>query len=108
MNHWISAALCGLLFTSRAALAQSAEPAAIEVTVRAPSRAESIERGAHAVRVVELEDARERTADAGEILARSEGVTVRRSGGLGSSASIGLRGFSDARVRAFADGVPLE
>jgi len=107
MTRWIIAASCGLLLVSKVAYADPAD-APIEVIVRARSRAESIEREPAAVRVVELEGARQRTADTGEVLARTEGVTVRRAGGLGSSASVGIRGFSDARVRAFADGVPLE
>lgn len=47
-------------------------------------------------------------ADLGEILARQEGVAVRRSGGLGSNATLSLNGLSGDQIRYFLDGVPLD
>jgi vitamin B12 transporter len=70
-------------------------------------RADRLRESAEAVAVVETTAARRESADLGELLARSEGVGVRRSGGLGSATRLSLAGFSDERVRVFLDGVPL-
>ena len=58
--------------------------------------------------VVDLGRARAGTADLGEVLARTEGVGVRRSGGLGSRTRLSLNGFTDDQVRILLDGVPLD
>ncbi|MEZ4324503.1 MAG: TonB-dependent receptor [Polyangiales bacterium] len=76
-----------------------------DAVVRSPAnvRRHSVE----AVDVVELGDAHTRTADLGEVLARAEGVSVRRSGGLGSAERISLAGLEGQQLRYFLDGVPL-
>lgn len=79
-----------------------------DVVVRALSEAEELEQSSDSVRVIETDEARTQSADMGEVLARSEGVSVRRSGGLGSSARICIQGVCDRGVRYFLDGVPLE
>ncbi len=88
------------------------EPAAaqtpIEVTVRGTSEADRRRQSAEAVTVVETERAKRESADLGEVLARTQGVGVRRGGGLGSSARFSLNGLTDEQVRFFLDGVPLE
>lgn len=43
-----------------------------------------------------------------EVLQRSTGVLVRRSGGLGSDAQINLNGLAGNAVRLYYDGIPLE
>src|SRR5690349_4698209 len=48
--------------------------------------ADALRDSSAAVTVVETEKDRVRTADLGEVLARSEGANVRRTGGLGSAA----------------------
>lgn len=47
-------------------------------------------------------------ADLGEVLSRVQGVSVRRSGGLGSAARFSLAGLTDDQIRFFLDGLPLE
>ena len=84
------------------------QQAPIEVSVRGLSQADRLRRSAKAVHVVETEQARRESADLGEVLSRSEGIGVRRSGGLGSSARFSLDGLTDDQVRFFLDGVPLE
>jgi vitamin B12 transporter len=91
-----------------ARLEPSAAEAPIEVTVRASSEAERRRQSAEAVTVVETERAKRESADMGEVLARTQGVGVRRSGGLGSSTRFSLNGLTDYQVRFFLDGVPLE
>ncbi len=81
---------------------------ALEVTVQGQSEAEQLRRSAQAVQVIEVEEAKQQTADLGEVLARTQGVSVRRTGGLGSNATFSLNGLSGDQVRFFLDGVPLE
>ncbi|WP_254625139.1 TonB-dependent siderophore myxochelin receptor MxcH [Myxococcus sp. CA051A] len=80
----------------------------IEVTGRQLSKGEERALSAEAVKVVELEEARQQTADLGEVLSRNTGVSVQRTGGLGSASRFSLSGFSGEQVRFFLDGVPLE
>ena len=80
----------------------------IEVTVRGESEAERLRQSAQAVHVIETEQAQLETADLGEVLARSQGIGVRRGGGLGSGTRFSLNGLTDDQIRFFIDGVPLE
>lgn len=85
-----------------------AEPGALpEVTVRSTSPVARLRQSAEAVQVIELQGAQRRTADLGDTLARSAGVTVQRAGGLGSETRFGLDGLEGDQVRFFVDGVPL-
>lgn len=95
-------------FAETADVAAAVEPPPIQVTVRGQSRVARVESGAQAVVAVDLADARERSADAAEVLARTAGVTVQRSGALGSRANIGIHGLSGHHVQSFVDGVPLD
>jgi TonB family protein len=79
-----------------------------EVNVRGFSDADRLRRSAEAVTVIETERAKRESADMGELLARTQGVSVRRSGGLGSRTRFSLNGLTDDQVRFFLDGVPLE
>ncbi|MFY0566290.1 TonB-dependent siderophore myxochelin receptor MxcH [Archangium lansingense] len=80
----------------------------IEISVQGETEAERRRQSAEAVRVVETERLQRETADMGEALARTEGVGVRRAGGLGSRTRFSLAGFSDEQIRFFIDGIPLE
>jgi len=82
--------------------------AAVTVTVHGETEAERLRESARAVTVVDLEQARKRTADLGEVLARTQGVGVRRAGGLGSGSQISLAGLTNDQIRFFLDGIPLE
>ncbi|MDF2698177.1 MAG: hypothetical protein K0S65_6560 [Labilithrix sp.] len=88
----------------RLALADELE----QVQVRGESRAERTRRSAEAVDVVDTTQARRESGDLGDVLARAEGVAVRRSGALGSAASFSLNGLTAEQVRFFVDGIPLE
>lgn len=66
------------------------------------------QQSAEAVSVVELRRAKQQSADLGEVLARTQGVAVRREGGLGSEARFSLNGLYDQQIRFFLDAVPLE
>jgi vitamin B12 transporter len=84
-------------------------PAApIEVRVRAQqSPQQRLQESAEAVSVIDTRKAKQQTADLGEVLARSQGVSVRRSGGLGSDALISMGGLQGEQIRLFIDGLPL-
>lgn len=74
---------------------------------RRDGHVEQRERSVEAVDVVDVRAAHQRTADLGEVITRTEAVTVRREGGLGSPERVGLGGFEGQQVRLFLDGVPL-
>ena len=84
------------------------DEAPIDIVVTAPSTADRIRRSAESVQVIETQHAKRESADLGAVLARTQGVSVRRSGGLGSATRLALNGLSDDQVRFFLDGVPLE
>lgn len=79
-----------------------------EVTVVSQSEKERMESSAKAVHVVETKEAKLKSADMGEVLAQTQGVSVRRSGGLGSGTRFSLNGLTGDQIRFFLDGVPLE
>lgn len=82
--------------------------AAEEIEIVDKSEGQKLRESARAVTVIDTRQAKERTADLGEVLSRAQGIQVRRSGGLGSSARLSLNGLYDDQVRFFIDGVPLE
>jgi vitamin B12 transporter len=86
------------------------EPAqATSVTVQgAKSEAEQLVHSAEAVSVIDLRTARQQTADLGQVLARTPGISVEREAGLGSNARISLAGLQGTQVKYFVDGIPLE
>jgi outer membrane receptor protein involved in Fe transport len=63
---------------------------------------------AEAVHVVETQEAKTRTEDMGQVLAREHGVSIRRTGGLGAGSRFNLAGLEGEQVRFYVDGVPLE
>ncbi len=93
--------------TSATSSAPSTEPET-EVLVKGLSVGGRMQQSAEAVHVVETTRARRETADMGQVVARTQGVVVRRSGGLGSDARFTLNGLSGDQVRYFLDGVPLD
>lgn len=92
---------------THASEAPNGEPP-LEVIVRGHSAANRLRRSAQAVHVIETEQAQRESADLGEVLARSQGIGVRRGGGLGSGTRFSLNGLTDDQIRFFVDGVPLE
>jgi len=79
----------------------------VEVEGRYRTEAELKEESAEAVQVVDTEKAQRETVDLGEVLARSQGVGVRRGGGLGSSTRLSLNGLNDDQIRVLYDDIPL-
>lgn len=82
---------------------------AVDVNVQGElTDAQKLQQSAEAVGVVDLRRAHEQSADMGEVLARTQGVVVRRDGGLGSGERIALNGLYGEAIRYFLDGIPLE
>ncbi|MEM6895655.1 MAG: carboxypeptidase-like regulatory domain-containing protein [Bacteroidota bacterium] len=79
-----------------------------EVVVSGKSDASKLKESAQAVTVVTTETVKLQTADLGEIMAKTEGVSVQRAGGLGSGARFALGGLSGDQIRFFYNGVPLD
>ena len=88
----------------------AAEEPAFQTVVKTGtgSEARELTRSAEAVTVVKTDNARRESADLGEVLARTEGVDVRRSGGLGSDVRLSLNGLTDDQVRVLVDGIGIE
>lgn len=101
-----SAAEVGLPADPTAPTSATAPP--IEVTVRGKAEPQRLRESALAVQVVETTRAKRESADLGEVLARSQGIGLRRAGGLGSEGRLSLNGLTDDQVRFFLDGIPLE
>ncbi len=78
----------------------------VDVTIRSAATLDSKRRSAEAVTVVDLARAQVQSADLGEVLARTEGVVVRRGGGLGSDAQLSINGLYGPQIRTFIDGIP--
>ncbi|HTU61206.1 MAG TPA: TonB family protein, partial [Polyangiales bacterium] len=94
--------------TPTAQLQPSAAQATAVTVTGAKSQAEQLIHSAEAVSVIDLRTARQQTADLGEVLARTPGISVEREAGLGSNARISLAGLQGAQVKFFVDGIPLE
>lgn len=82
--------------------------ATVDVTVRSGSKAQRQRESAAAVTVVELKSAKKQAADLGAVLARVQGISVRRTAGLGSAMRFSLNGLTDDQIRFFLDEVPLK
>ncbi len=90
-------------------LAAGEQEAEAEVTIHVTrSEAQRLQQSAEAVSVVDTRKAQAQSADLGEVLARTQGVAIRRDGGLGSEARFSLNGLYDDQIRFFLDGVPLD
>lgn len=59
------------------------------------------------VGLIELKKEKSPISDAADILSRTVGIKVKRYGGLGSFATMSIRGSSSTQVQVYLDGVPL-
>lgn len=65
------------------------------------------ENSAEAVDVIETKEVKLQSADLREVMAKTEGISVQRAGGLGSNTRFALNGLSNDQLRFFFDGMPL-
>lgn len=79
-----------------------------EVAVTGANGVNHINKSAYNAIALDAKNLHNTTQDLAGSLAKIPGVKVRESGGLGSSTSITLDGFSGKHVKIFIDGVPQE
>nr|WP_315250599.1 TonB-dependent receptor plug domain-containing protein [uncultured Flavobacterium sp.] len=79
-----------------------------DVVVKSISEKQKKEQTAQAVSVIEMREAKFKTADLGEVLAQTQGINVRRTGGLGSRTNFSMNGLTGNQIRFFLEGIPLE
>ncbi|MCR4033801.1 TonB-dependent receptor [Flavobacterium panacis] len=79
-----------------------------DVVVKGISEKQKKEQTAQAVSVIEIKEAKFKTADLGEVLAQTQGINVRRTGGLGSRTNFSMNGLTGNQIRFFLEGIPLE
>jgi len=79
-----------------------------EIVVQEETDAQVLRRSARAVEVIETKEVKLQTVDLGNVMAQTQGVSVRRTGGLGSGTRFSLNGLTDDQIRFFLDGIPLE
>lgn len=78
-----------------------------EVVVMGKSEARKIREKAMPVSVISMNQLQGTVSDVQSILAKTVGVTVRATGGTGSSSRISLRGLEGKRIGFFVDETPL-
>ncbi|MEM6840874.1 MAG: carboxypeptidase-like regulatory domain-containing protein [Bacteroidota bacterium] len=78
------------------------------VEIVAESEKQLLELSAKAVDVIDTREVKLKTVDLGEVLAQTQGVSIQRSGGLGSDSRLSLNGLSGDKIRFFFDGIPLD
>lgn len=79
-----------------------------DVVVKGVSEKRKKEETAQAVSVIEMKEAKFKTTDLGEVLAQTQGINVRRTGGLGSRTNFSMNGLTGNQIRFFLEGIPLE
>lgn len=79
-----------------------------DVVVKGLSEKRKKEETAQAVSVIEMREAKFKTTDLGEVLAQTQGISVRRTGGLGSRTNFSMNGLTGNQIRFFLDGIPLD
>ncbi|MDR1585195.1 MAG: TonB-dependent receptor [Prevotellaceae bacterium] len=78
-----------------------------EVVVNGKSVKKEIETKGFAVNVIETQKVALQSVQTNELLDRTAGVRVRKSGGLGSATNYNLNGMSGNSVKIFIDGIPI-
>lgn len=79
-----------------------------DVIVTAKSEARKTKEQAFEVEVVQIGELKNSSVDINSVLNTIPGVVVRENGGIGSSFSFALNGFSGNQVRFFIDGIPQD
>ena len=79
----------------------------VEVEVVAKSEARRIREQAMPVTVISMQQLQGTVSDVESILAKTVGVTIRQTGGVGSSSRISLRGLEGKRIGFFIDDTPM-
>ncbi|MBV7439953.1 TonB-dependent receptor [Weeksellaceae bacterium TAE3-ERU29] len=78
-----------------------------EIAVVGKSEARKLREQAMPVSVISMQQLQGTVSDVKDVLARTVGVTIRSSGGVGSASRISVRGLEGKRIGFFIDGTPL-
>lgn len=79
-----------------------------EVQVTSKSKIQRVKEEPFNITAVDLKKLYNTSADMNQVLNRTTGVRVRESGGMGSTFTFSLNGFSGNRVKFFLDGIPID
>lgn len=78
-----------------------------EVTIVAKTEAQKLREKALPVSIISLSQIQGTVSNVNDILTKVSGVTIRNSGGMGSSSRISLRGLEGKRIGYFYDECPM-
>lgn len=78
-----------------------------EVTVTAKSEARKLKEEGMPVTVINMSNMQGTVTSISDILSKTVGMTIRSSGGVGSSSRISVRGLEGKRIGFFIDEIPL-
>lgn len=78
-----------------------------EVLVTAKSEARKIREQAMPISVIAMDEIQGTVSDINEVLAKTAGVKLRNTGGVGSSSRISVRGLEGKRIGYFIDDTPM-
>lgn len=77
------------------------------VQITAKSKAREIQEQATPVSVITMDQIQGAVSNVQELLTKTSGIKIRRSGGVGSTSRVSLRGLEGKRVGLFINGTPL-
>lgn len=78
-----------------------------EVTITAKSKARKLREKATPISVISMSQLQGTVTGIADILAKTVGVTIRRTGGVGSAARLSVRGLEGKRIGFFIDDKPM-
>ncbi|WP_163408882.1 TonB-dependent receptor [Flavobacterium ajazii] len=79
-----------------------------EVQVTGKSKIQRIKEEPFNITAVDLKKLYNTSADMNQVLNRTTGVRVRENGGMGSTFTFSLNGFSGSQIKFFLDGIPID
>lgn len=87
---------------------QASEGQLEEVVIRGESESTLIEKRGFNVEAIETQKIKAQSMELNNVLGRTAGVRVRKSGGTGSDFNYSLDGMSGNAIRFFIDGIPMD
>ncbi len=79
-----------------------------QVIVKGKAKTTKIQEKGFSVNAIETQLIKSQSLDLNNVLARTAGVNVRTSGGVGSDYNYSLNGLSGNAIRFFIDGIPMD
>lgn len=78
-----------------------------EVVITAKSQARQLREQAMPISVISINQLQGTVSNVQDVLAKTAGVTIRSSGGVGSASRVSVRGLEGKRIGFFIDGSPM-